>query len=135
MPRGGPYLTAGEIAVIKAWIDEGAKEKVTACASQTPFGIPGMFSLSQNYPNPFNPSTQITFSIADSRMVTLTVYDVLGHEVASLVKGHMAAGTYTTEWNAAGMASGVYLYQLRAADPSNVHGSEFIEVKKLVVQK
>ena len=135
MPQGGPFLTAAQITLIKNWIDEGAKEKVTAAVARISPGIPGIFSLSQNYPNPFNPTTQITFSIADSRMVTLTVFDILGHEVAALVNGRMDAGTYTAQWNAAGIASGMYLYRLRAADLSNGHRSEFTEVKRLVVQK
>jgi hypothetical protein len=135
MPRGGPYLSAAEITTIKNWINEGARQKVGATIVQHTFSGPDKFALSQNYPNPFNPSTRIRFSIADKRFVTLRVFDVLGHEAASLVNRTLDAGAYTVEWNAAHAASGLYFYQLRAADPTGVSGNIFVETKKLVVQK
>ncbi|HLP15221.1 MAG TPA: S8 family serine peptidase [Bacteroidota bacterium] len=76
--------------------------------------IPRVFSLSQNYPNPFNPSTQIRFSVAETRQVTLTVFDVLGRTVATPVNEVKQPGEYTVNWNAEGRASGVYFYRLEA---------------------
>jgi len=76
--------------------------------------IPADFMLAQNYPNPFNPSTRIEYRIADAGLVKLTVYDMLGREVASLVNVEKQPGTYKVDWNANGLASGMYLYQLRA---------------------
>ncbi|HLP15782.1 MAG TPA: T9SS type A sorting domain-containing protein [Bacteroidota bacterium] len=75
---------------------------------------PEMFRLQPNYPNPFNPSTTITYSLAERQQVTLRVYDVLGREVATLVKGEQAAGVHTVEFNAVGSASGMYVYRLEA---------------------
>ena len=78
--------------------------------------IPNKFMLSQNYPNPFNPNTQIRFSIPETELVSLIVFDVLGNEVATLVNEERPAGTYEIMWNAADLSSGVYLYQIKAGE-------------------
>ncbi|MDH4069724.1 MAG: choice-of-anchor B family protein [Ignavibacteria bacterium] len=78
--------------------------------------LPAGFSLEQNYPNPFNPATSITFHLAEAGFVALTVYDILGREIATLVSENLSAGTYRREWNAKGEASGVYLYRLQAGN-------------------
>jgi hypothetical protein len=75
---------------------------------------PVEFSLSQNYPNPFNPSTLITYSIAEPGEVLLSVYDVTGRKVATLVSQHMNAGTHTVTLNASNLASGVYMYRIQS---------------------
>jgi len=84
--------------------------------------IPKSFSLSQNYPNPFNPSTKIKFDIpllsqgGVSRrdgVVSLTIYDVLGREVTTLVNEQLQPGTYSVEWNASNFASGIYFYTFK----------------------
>jgi hypothetical protein len=89
--------------------------------------LPGCWSLSQNYPNPFNPSTHIRYSIAQTQMVHLAVFDVLGREVTALVHERMKPGTYSVEWDAANAASGVYFYRLNAGNYS--------ETKKLVLTR
>jgi chitinase len=88
-----------------------------------PESAPASFALEQNYPNPFNPTTSIGYSVGvDSRQslvaanVRLVVYDMLGREVAVLVDERKEPGAYTATWNAAGMASGVYIYRLTAND-------------------
>lgn len=81
--------------------------------------------LANNYPNPFNPSTKIQFSLPKAAYVTLKIYNSLGQEVTKLVSENMNAGTYTTEWNASGFASGVYFCRLDAGS--------FVETKKLVL--
>jgi len=75
--------------------------------------IPDGFVLEQNYPNPFNPSTVIKFGLAESQQVTLTVYDILGNEIAQLFNETAEAGkVYEIEFNAADLSSGVYYYRL-----------------------
>jgi hypothetical protein len=74
--------------------------------------IPGEFRLEQNYPNPFNPSTRIGFSVPEDAHTTLTVYDVLGREVARLVDGWTAAGNYYVSFQGNGLANGMYIYRL-----------------------
>ena len=78
--------------------------------------VPATFGLNQNYPNPFNPVTTIGYRVSGlgSSWVRLAVYDVLGREVAVLVNEQKSAGTYTVQFNAANLASGIYLYRLTA---------------------
>ncbi|MDX2127828.1 MAG: T9SS type A sorting domain-containing protein [Chloroherpetonaceae bacterium] len=72
------------------------------------------FELSQNYPNPFNPSTSIKFSVPAASDVRLEVFNILGQKVATLVNTRLNAGTYTQNFNAINMSSGVYFYRLQA---------------------
>jgi phosphatidylserine/phosphatidylglycerophosphate/cardiolipin synthase-like enzyme len=75
--------------------------------------IPAEFSLAQNYPNPFNPATTIKFSIPKAGMVEISIYDVLGREVKELYNDFTSAGTFTIQFNADGLASGMYIYRLK----------------------
>lgn len=74
----------------------------------------GRMELEQNYPNPFNPSTQIRFTLQSSDVTRLTVYDVVGREVAVLVNGVMSAGSHSVTFDASNLSSGVYVYKLEA---------------------
>ena len=93
---------------------------------------PNVFSLEQNYPNPFNPSTKIRFSLAADSKVTLTVFDVLGQEVANLIGGNLAAGSHEIDFNASNINSGVYFYRI---DATAVDGTNFTSVKKMILTK
>ena len=73
---------------------------------------PSRFALEQNYPNPFNPTTNISFSIPQSGLVTLDVFNVQGQKVATLVNGFKASGSHDVTFDAANLASGVYIYRL-----------------------
>jgi len=79
-------------------------------------GIPSVFSLEQNYPNPFNPATTIKYQFPKAGFVTLKIYDILGREVASLVKENQNAGRYTINFDASRLSSGVYIYELKTPD-------------------
>ena len=89
------------------------------------------FTLSQNYPNPFNPSTKIQYSLEKPAEVSLKVYNLLGHEVATLVNGHQEAGSYNVPFNAnestPSLASGIYFYRLETGS--------LVSIKKLVLIK
>lgn len=76
--------------------------------------IPMTFSLEQNYPNPFNPGTTIRYDLPEQARVVLKIFDLTGREVATLVDEVQEGGQHTTTWNASSLASGTYLYQLRA---------------------
>lgn len=76
--------------------------------------IPDEFRLHQNYPNPFNPSTTIRFEVPQQSQVTLKLYDVLGRRVAILLDAEMTPGVHQLQFDASGLASGVYLYRLEA---------------------
>jgi len=75
--------------------------------------VPAAFALKQNYPNPFNPATMIEYALPKSGVVVLTVYDILGREVSTLVNGWNDAGVHQVRWNASGFTSGVYCYRLQ----------------------
>jgi hypothetical protein len=107
--------------------------------------VPEKFSLKQNYPNPFNPVTKIRFDIrpplnpllskegkddmqnAGRQGVVLSVYDILGREVATLVNEKLSPGTYEVDFNGSNLPSGVYYYTLNALD--------FQKTKKMVLIK
>jgi hypothetical protein len=88
---------------------------LTATAVHTAGNVPLQFALTQNYPNPFNPSTHISFTLARSEQVRLSVHNVLGQEVAVLVNGVQSAGAHEVTFHAEGLSSGIYFYRLQSA--------------------
>ncbi len=100
---------------------------VTVTPSLDASFAPDAYSLHQNYPNPFNPTTTISYDVQEAGHVSLKVFDVLGREVATLTYGHQDAASYTVEFDASDIASGIYFYQLK------VNG--FTDMKKMVVVK
>lgn len=85
------------------------------------------YKLEQNFPNPFNPTTNFEFQISNFELVTLKVYDAFGKEVAVIADKELNSGNYRYQWNAGGLASGVYFYQLKSGD--------FVKTKKLILMK
>ena len=85
------------------------------------------YSLFQNYPNPFNPTTSIRYTLMKSGLVTLTVYDILGRRVSTLINRYETAGTHTINFDASRLASGVYFYRIEAGN--------FQSVKKMMLLK
>jgi hypothetical protein len=102
------------------------KDLITEVKEKTN-NITSEFILNQNYPNPFNPTTTISYQIPEKRFVTISVYDVLGNEIATLVNKEQPAGKYDVEFDATRLSSGVYFYRLQA-------GSYF-KIKKMVLTK
>ena len=89
--------------------------------------VPQDYSLSQNYPNPFNPTTTISWQLAVGSPVQLEVFNLVGQKVATLVNEKQPAGSYSIEFYASHLASGVYLYRLQAGD--------YVETRKMVLMK
>ena len=111
---------------IEKWAYMGTLPTITlSSVKDISRGIPESFSLRQNYPNPFNPSTTIEFSMPSSGHVTLTVHNVLGEEVATLVNEFKESGTYQLRFDARNLPSGTYLYTLKA--------NGFTEMKKMML--
>jgi hypothetical protein len=104
-------LATGDGSPVSEWLNWG-EEFETAEADAAP--LPDRVSLSPNYPNPFNPITNITYGLPEGSFVSLKVYDLLGREVAILIDGYRSAGVHQTAWDASRLASGIYLYVLRA---------------------
>lgn len=98
---------------------------------EAPAVMPTEFSLMQNYPNPFNPETTIPFALPVRSNVKLSVYDLLGREVATLAEGSFEAGTHTVSWDASNLSSGVYFYRLDAQGAQQ----NFNSTRKIVLMK
>jgi len=90
------------------------------------------FNLFQNYPNPFNPETTIGYELVDDNFVKLSVFDMLGRNVAELVSAAQEAGRYKVRFNASGLAGGVYFYKISIGSQE---GSVNSEVKKMILLK
>ncbi len=94
--------------------------------------FPQGFVLEQNFPNPFNPSTTLRYELPEDGLVNVTIYDMMGRQVSTLVSSHQTAGYKSIQWNATNdfgkpASAGVYLYQIQAG--------EFVQTKKMVLLK
>lgn len=85
------------------------------------------YELNQNYPNPFNPNTLLSYQIPENNYVNLTVYNSLGQTVAELVNKYQSEGSYSVEFDANNLPSGIYYYKIKAG--------EFTDVKKMILAK
>ncbi|MYA21710.1 MAG: T9SS type A sorting domain-containing protein [Gemmatimonadetes bacterium] len=120
-------LEGGEVEITLS--DPGASEAAKT-AVQT---RPEAFALADNFPNPFNPTTTIRYALPQAADVELTVYNVVGQPVRTLIAEYQSAGRYAVEWDATddsghSLSSGMYLYRLQA-------GGEFLKVKKMLLLK
>jgi len=109
------------------WAQFNPREYNIIGISQISSVIPERFTLDQNYPNPFNPSTTINFSLPNSGLVSLKVYDISGKEIANLVNENLTVGTYEYKFNAASLSSGIYFYTLKS--------DNITETKKMLLVK
>lgn len=102
--------------------------KASAVSNEPENDLPSTVELQQNYPNPFNPSTTIAYGLPETGEVTLEVFDILGRKVATLLNGeNKTAGRHTVNFNASNLASGMYIYRLRAGN--------VVKIKKLTLIK
>lgn len=102
-------------------------ERGVVTSSESDPEVASQVELSQNFPNPFNPSTKIEYTLPQQSNVNLVVYDMLGREVATLVDRQQTAGSYTVDFEASSLSSGVYLYRLET-------GSRTITRKMMLVK-
>ena len=94
--------------------------------------MPGSYYLLQNYPNPFNPTTTLRYDLPENSHVTITIYDMLGRKVKTLINATQDAGYRSIIWDASGnngerVSAGIYLYQIQAG--------EYMQTKKMVLLK
>lgn len=94
-------------------------DNLTTVSSETSPDLPQTVKLNQNFPNPFNPTTQISYQLTSPSEVSLTIYSLTGQKIQTLVDGELKpSGSHTVSFDAGNLASGVYLYRLRAGDQS-----------------
>jgi hypothetical protein len=89
--------------------------------------LPLEYALYQNYPNPFNPSTTVRYDLPRATFVTLSIFDVLGRQISTIVEGEKPAGTYQVNVYVPNLPSGVYFYRIQARD--------YVKTKKFVLLK
>jgi len=89
--------------------------------------VPNQYELSQNYPNPFNPSTTIRFSLPQASQIKISIYNMIGEQVATIADGMYEAGYHKVTFNASNLPSGAYVYRIESSD--------FVQVKKMLLLK
>ena len=89
--------------------------------------IPTEYSISQNYPNPFNPTTKIKFGLPKAGFTRITVYDLLGRDIMTLINNELKAGYHEINIDAHNLPSGIYLYKIQSGD--------FTKTKKMILMK
>jgi hypothetical protein len=112
-------------------VDESGNETVLRETEATPnanLAVITEYALHQNYPNPFNPTTSIVFDVVESNHVTLTIYNAMGQEVATLVNGTYNNGRHSVEFSSENLTSGLYFYNVKI-------GNEFTATKKMLLVK
>lgn len=119
--RTGGRSNGGYITTIKYIQDEYLSRERT-------------FNLSQNYPNPFNGMTTIRYRLENASQLSLTIYNLAGQEVETLIHQQQLPGEYEVGWDARQAPSGSYIYRLQAKDLT-ASGRDFVEVRKLVLLK
>lgn len=118
----GSQIRLDGFRVATTWLNA-----VLTGVNQTSTEVPVSYLLEQNYPNPFNPVTNINFSMVKSGNAKLTVFDVTGKEIEVLINENLSAGSYTADFDASKLTSGVYFYRLEAND--------FVQTKKMMLVK
>ena len=113
-------------------IDVAAQMTITYGLGIDEAAVPDVYALHQNYPNPFNPITRINYDMPEDALVNITIYDMLGQQVKTLIKSEQSVGYRTNRWNATNhlgqpVSAGLYLYVIQAGD--------FRQTRKMVLLK
>jgi hypothetical protein len=127
-PQNNPDLSADQINLIAQWINQGASLQLSEEINISP----QEYTLHQNYPNPFNPNTSMNFDLPKDGLVNITIYDMMGRIVKTLVNGSQTAGFKSVQWNATNdsnepVSAGLYIYTIQAGD--------FRQTRKMVLLK
>ncbi|MBN1481957.1 T9SS C-terminal target domain-containing protein [candidate division KSB1 bacterium] len=132
-PQFGKYVklvitqpTAGWVQLVEFEVLFDSKEGFQAEDADIA-AMPETFALDNNYPNPFNPTTTINYQLPEERHVKISVYNVIGQHIVTLVDAQIAAGYHSVVWDAAKQPSGIYLYRIEAGD--------FIQTNRMVLLK
>lgn len=125
--NAGHYSSSEIITLLGCHIGDSTYGVTTEISNLGESSLIADYKLSQNYPNPFNPTTKINFDLKNSAFASLKVFDITGREVRTLVNEKLSAGSYSYDFNASELPSGVYFYQLKT--------DGFIETKKMILLK
>ena len=129
----GVHFDVGSAGVLRvSGITIKGDVTVTSVNETIATDLPSDFSVEQNYPNPFNPATTINFSLPVSSSVTISLFNIIGQKVATIVNKEFSAGYHSVNFDASGLSSGTYIYKIRA---EGVNGKAFISAKKMVLLK
>ena len=120
-------LNSGKYKYRLKQIDYNGNYEYHYLNNEVEIAAPKKFSMSQNYPNPFNPSTKIEFEIPVSSFVKLTIYDVMGKEVETLINKDLKPGTYDATWNASNYSTGIYFARIESG--SYTHNIKLLLLK------
>jgi len=123
-------LSSGNYSFRLKQIDFNGNFQYYNLSNEVVIGTPDNFSLTQNYPNPFNPSTKISYSIPSEGKVSLSIFDMTGKEVKSLVNSVQTAGYYSVSFDGSSLASGVYYYRVTVTGQNN-----FVATRKMLLVK
>ncbi len=120
------FLSGRTGILLPYWVDaQIINNYITSIDHEKKAGNPKSFQLHQNYPNPFNPSTSITYQLPVSNHISLKIYNVLGHEICTLVNETKSAGEYVVKWKARDYPSGIYFYQIKTG--------KFMQTKRMLL--
>jgi len=134
-PRAGRYtVNAGYKSPSRRWDSVQVSLTLTDVLTQGEEMVGDAFKLDQNYPNPFNPATSIGYTLARESRVKLEVYNTIGELVSTLVEKNQEAGTYSIRYDMSGLASGVYVYRIVAADLQSP-AAVFTQTRKMLLMK
>ena len=125
-------LTIMESLLTGKDVDAG-EWSIKSGAAKTGQTIPAAYKLFENYPNPFNPTTTIRYSVPELSAVTLEIYDISGRLVSELVHSDIQAGTHTLDFDGSSLASGIYVYKIKANSLESP--KEFSKVGRMVLLK
>ena len=122
------YFSGGWMQIVEFNVQSDSKTGAEpAIAMNRASSIPTVYGLAQNYPNPFNPETTIEFALPEEARVELRIFDMKGHQVATLLQQTLPSGYHRVNWNAAGLPTGIYFYQILAND--------YRETRKMILVK
>ncbi len=124
-------LNSGKYNYRLKQMDFNGNFKYYDLSNEVIIGVPTKFELSQNYPNPFNPTTKINYDLPFDSKVAITLFDMTGREVANIVNTVQTAGSYTVNFNASTLSSGVYFYQISATGGTQ----NFVKTMKMMLVK
>ncbi len=118
VPKASVMAAGNNLEALRTAIQASRTKYTVLTDVEDESSTPVIFNLAQNYPNPFNPTTKISFSIPESGIVNLKIYDLLGGEVAELINSEMKTGNHSINFDASNLSSGMYFYKIETGSYS-----------------